>query len=171
MALGGVAFSMNIHAITPYMYASALWVGGLVMVGYWATLACDGADITADTHVRIAESPSITAGPDICWPSLAEAEMAGVSLKMRVVNPPHSMWRGSLISHGRTFVIQQDDAGHLIRQPLDAERTLGKDLSKKKTGQTHDTASTQGNDGSIANIRLCDGNDAVNIAERSATGA
>lgn len=166
MALGGVAFSMNIHAITPYMRAGALWGAGLLIVAYWTMPAYDSRQPFDLDSPKLASRPAaITVMSHTCWPSLAEK--AAVLFTADTDSKPHLIWRGSLMSHGHAFVIQQDDGGHLFRKPFAVERVSSKASSKKIIGQTHDTAASQGYFGTLTDIQLCDSNDAVSNTNSS----
>ena len=144
-----------------------VWVLGLCLVGYVALPSGEYVEELghpASHHEDIA----VPVPPLPCWRSLADSIEQSTK-----ASAPLSTVRGSLISHGHYFAIQQDQSGHLYRQPLSASNEdhdnkqvgLLKDQPLFKTGILHDTAPQQGVAGSITDIQRCDSNAGANTGD------
>lgn len=166
MAMGGAFFIMMPLAGKPLWCISAAWLVGMMLVGY-VLMPSDGDMSEHMALVPYSDVDNTIAplvSPTPCWPALVDRVDETVVHSMLSATV-----RGSFISHGHSFAIQQDKAGHLYRQPtLDGKsvhdnRQAGshEDRPLYETGILHDTAPQPSVAGFITDIDRCNSRSAV----------
>ncbi|WP_027706231.1 hypothetical protein [Zymobacter palmae] len=140
----------------------AVWCAGLLVLGYG--LMPRGVSTVSSTALVKPQTavPDIAAGEVACWPSLMASSVAAP-----VAEPAtrrHEALRGSVISHGQVFVIQQDASGHLYRRSVPVEHATHNDKRPRhedevraayNAGKLHDSTSSRGVVDGISDIRHC----------------
>lgn len=157
----------------PFSYGvwGAVWLGGLMVVGYGAFPRPDAAFFPPVEGVT-PPMPKVVTMPTPCWQPLAEyAAAASVKGSVDVV-------RGSLVSQGQRFTLQQDASGHLYRQPiLDNSSNPHNDkrtginaaaYTVHDTGNLNDSMRLRGVVDHFSNIQRCDGRRASYEDDRGA---
>lgn len=157
----------------------AVWCTGLLVLGYG--LMPRGISIVSPAALveRQTAVPDIAAGETACWPSLMTSVVTAP-----VAEPDtrgHEALRGSVISHGQTFVIQQDASGHLYRRSVPVEHATHNDKRPRhedavrvahNAGKLHDSTPSHGVVDGISDIRHCGAERLADsgTADRAGTG-